>query len=465
MSTHPDFEFSVPVIVAGGGACGMSAALALRDAGIDVLVLERDKVSSGSTGMSQGMICGAGTKMQASLGISDTPDALYADIMEKVHSQTDPVIARTIAEQSGPTLDWLVERWSIPLELDELWQPRYGHTAKRLHGWIGHTGQELLDLMVAKATEAGAMILNEARLADVHTDANGQVVGVRVERPGGIVEHIGCAALVLATCGFGGNRELVARYMPEAAKARYHGHEGNKGDGILIGEKLGAQLSDMGAYQGYGMLTEPSGITSAPNLIMFGGVLVNATGQRFVDELEDVSGLVHHVLSQPGGVAWLVFDAHLEAMCQRIPDVQQMIDLGASRPAANFAELAAIIGAPEEVVARTMQDVARIRAGEKPDPFGRRFGESFELKPPYRAAKVTGALYHTQGGLQINEDAQVMRPDGTVLPNLFAGGGAARGVSGPGASGYLPAMGLCTAVTLGRVAGLSAARLTSRVDA
>ena len=403
--------------------------------------------------------------MQAAKGINDSPDALYRDIMDKVHGQTDPVIARAIAEQSAPTLDWLVERWGVPLELDELWQPRYGHRAKRLHGWIGHTGQELLDLLAAKASEAGAMLLSEARLADVFADADGRISGVKVERPGGVVELIGCQALVLATCGFGGNHDLIARYMPEAASARYHGHEGNKGDGILIGQKLGAKLADMGAYQGYGMLTDPSGITSAPNLVMFGGVLINAEGKRFIDELEDVSGLVHHVLAQPGGVAWLVFDAHLEAMCQRIPDVQQMIDLGASRPAETIAELAAIIGAPEQVVAQTMADVQAIRSGAMTDPFGREFGESYELTPPYRAAKVTGALYHTQGGLQIDAGARVLREDGTPLPNLFAGGGAARSVSGPGASGYLPAMGLCTAVTLGRVAGLSAARLVTPVAA
>jgi fumarate reductase flavoprotein subunit len=71
---------------------------------------------------------------------------------------------------------------------------------------------------------------------------------------------------------------------------------------------------------------------------------------------------------------------------------------------------------------------------------------------------VVGAIYHTQGGLQIDGSAQVLRPDGTALPNLFAGGGAARSVSGPSSWGYLPAMGLCTAVTLGRLAGEAAAR-------
>jgi fumarate reductase flavoprotein subunit len=78
---------------------------------------------------------------------------------------------------------------------------------------------------------------------------------------------------------------------------------------------------------------------------------------------------------------------------------------------------------------------------------------------PYHAFRVGGAIYHTQGGLQTDGQARVLRADGSALPNLFAGGGAARGVSGPSSWGYLPAMGLCAAVTTGRLAGQAAAAL------
>jgi fumarate reductase flavoprotein subunit len=78
---------------------------------------------------------------------------------------------------------------------------------------------------------------------------------------------------------------------------------------------------------------------------------------------------------------------------------------------------------------------------------------------PYYVVKVTGALFHTQGGLVVDENGQVLRPDGSQLPNLFAGGGAARGVSGPDASGYIAGNGLVTATTFGRLAGIAAAKL------
>ena len=91
--------------------------------------------------------------------------------------------------------------------------------------------------------------------------------------------------------------------------------------------------------------------------------------------------------------------------------------------------------------------------------FGRRFDPAKRLTPPYYGVRVTGTLFHTQGGLVVDRDARVLRKNGERFPNLFAGGGAARGLSGPEAWGYLSGNGLLTAVTLGRAAGLATATL------
>jgi fumarate reductase flavoprotein subunit len=99
-----------------------------------------------------------------------------------------------------------------------------------------------------------------------------------------------------------------------------------------------------------------------------------------------------------------------------------------------------------------------------PDRFGRNFSSQSELKPPYLAVKVTGALFHTQGGLMITPKTRVVRPSGIPFPNLFAAGGAAVGVSGNTASGYLSGNGLLTATVFGRLAGENAALLASDRD-
>jgi fumarate reductase flavoprotein subunit len=86
------------------------------------------------------------------------------------------------------------------------------------------------------------------------------------------------------------------------------------------------------------------------------------------------------------------------------------------------------------------------------------------LTPPFHAVRVTGALFHTQGGLALDDRARVLRKDGSVLPSLFAAGGAAVGISGAHASGYLSGNGLMTAVTLGRIAGRAAAEVAYQSD-
>jgi len=453
-----DFEFVVPVLIVGAGACGAVAALAARDEGATPLVIERDAVPSGSTGMSQGLFCAAGTASQKAHGIDDDADTFFADIMAKTRGQTDPTIARAIAEGSGPCLDWLVERHGLPWTLDTGFRASYGNSRQRVHGWHGRGGADMIQLLHRRMAEQEIDVLLEARLAEIVAEDE-RVRGVVVERPDGALERIGCEALVLACGGFAGNREMVAEHMPEMANARYNGHEGNRGDGIRLGAAIGAAVADMGSYQGYGMLTDPQGVTVPPGVLVEGGVLVNAEGRRFVCETDDVAGLVHPVLAQPGGTAWVVYDAAIEAKCDYIPEIRQLIELNAARTADSLDELAAKIAVDAVNLRATVAEAAAAQG--RTDAFGRTWQEDRAPVPPFRALKVTGAIYHTQGGLQIDGNARVLRPDGTPLPNLFAGGGAARGVSGPSYWGYLPAMGLCAAVTLGRIAGRAAARLVA----
>jgi fumarate reductase flavoprotein subunit len=445
-------DFTVPVVIAGAGAAGLTAALAARAAGAEVLILEREAAPGGTTAMSQGNICGAGTASQALHGEDDSPDILFADILAKTRGQTDPALARAIADEAGRTLDWLVARWDLPWELDLKFKASFGHSRRRVHSWLGCGGADMVQLFAARALEAGCDLYPQARLSDLHLAPDGSVAAVDVMRPDGSVETIGCGALVLATCGFAANPALVKTYIAEAADAAANTHPGATGDGMMLGAKAGGALADMAAYQGYGMLSVGYQITTPPSVLVEGGIAVNALGARFCDELEDISGMVRHTLAQPGGVAWVLYDARIEAACAYIPEMAQFIALGAAKTGDTLAELCAATGLPEEALAATLA-----ACGREPDAFGRSFASGPPPAAPYRALKVSGALYHTQGGLQVDGRARVLRPDGTAIPNLYAAGGAARGVSGPGAWGYLPAMGLGSAVTLGRLAGEAAA--------
>jgi fumarate reductase flavoprotein subunit len=457
-----DFEFSVPVLVVGGGACGTVAALAAHAAGAGVLLIEQEASPAGTTAMSQGLMCAAGTAQQRALGIDDSADILLADIIAKTRGQADPVIARAVAQGSGPCLDWLTREIGYPFEVDLGFRAAYGHSRQRMHGWPGHGGADMVQLLHQKLADRGIDVLLQARLVDIVADSDGRVLGVMFERPDGQRERIGCDALILASGGFAANRAMVSNYMPEAMAARLNCPEGLRGDGIVLGAKLGAALADMGSYQGYAMLADPTGITVPPGILVEGGVLVNNSGARFVDEIADIAGMVHPVMAQPDGTAWVVFDAAIESLCAYTQEVQALREAGAIRVAEDIESLAAIIGADAAILAAALDEAAAAAKAGHVDAQGRTWGKDHPPRWPLHTVKVGGAIYHTQGGLQIDADARVLHPDGTPFPNLFAGGGAARGVSGPSWWGYLPAMGLGSAITLGRIAGMAAAGLVKR---
>jgi fumarate reductase flavoprotein subunit len=461
-----EFEFTVPILIVGGGACGCIAALAANDVGVPPVLIEADARPMGSSGMSQGLICAAGTRAQAAHDVDDGGETFLADILAKTRGLADPLTARTIAFESGPTLDWMVSVHDLPWELDLGFRPAYGNSRFRVHGWRGHGGQDMVDLLHQRLAEAGIDVMREAKLVDIVADPEGRVLGVALERPDGAVDRVGCETLILACGGFAANHDMVARYMPEAASARNNGHEGSHGTGILLGQRLGASVGDMGSYQGYGMLTDPQGITVPPGVIIEGGILVNSEGRRFTDETTDISGMVHPVIAQPGDHVWLLADQRIEESCAYIPEMQALIELNAAKQADTVEELALRIGVDPAALAASLADAREAQANRRPDSQGRLWGDDLPPVGPFRAFRVVGAIYHTQGGLQIDGSARVVRPDGTAFPNLFAGGGSARSVSGPSSWGYLPAMGLCTAVTLGRIAGESAARqVLSAADA
>lgn len=456
-----DFDFSVPVLVAGAGACGAVAALAAADAGAAVLVVERDDRPGGSTGMSQGLFCAAGTESQRANGVDDDPQTFFNDIMAKSRGLADPSIARAIADHSAPTLEWLRTAHDLPWELDTRFRASYGNSRLRVHGWPGHAGLDMVQLLHRRMADAGIDVLMETRLVDIFLGDDGRVRGVALERADGAVERIGCDALILACGGFGANREMTERYMPETATIRYNGHEGSEGDAILIGERLGAALGDMGSYQGYAMLTDPQGISVPPVVLLEGGLIVNAQGERFTDETLDIAGMVHPLSAQPDALGWVIFDAGIEQRCAHIPELGALIELNAPRAADSIDELAERIGADAAALKAALAEAQAASAAGQADAQGRQWDVSPPVAP-YRALRVTGALYHTQGGLEIDAAARVLRTDGTAFPNLFAGGGSARSVSGPSSWGYLPAMGLTTAVTLGRLAGEAAAQSAAR---
>jgi fumarate reductase flavoprotein subunit len=451
------FDVEVPILVIGAGAAGLVAGLAARTEGADILLLERDAVPRGSTALSAGLVPAAGTRWQRAAGIVDDPDILAGDIWRKCHGKTDRAAVDTVARAIGPVLDWLGETHGLAFSvITDFTYP--GHSAYRMHGLADRSGLSLVDGLRAAAERAGVEILTDAHATTLFARADGSIAGVGIVRPDGRAERVACGALILACNGYGGNKMLVARHIPTLADGLYFGHVGNQGDAVLWGEVLGAATADLAGHQGHGSVAHPHGILITWATMTEGGFQVNRDGRRFHDESKGYSEAAAPVIAQADGLAWSIFDTRVAGIARQFEDFRRAEAQGAVMVADDLTALANRAGLPAGALVETAAEVAALRAEGVRDRFGRDWGAAKALGPPFAAVKVTGALFHTQGGLVVDSGARVLRRDLSPLPNLFAAGGAARGVSGPDASGYLSGNGLLTAIAYGYLAGREAAR-------
>jgi fumarate reductase flavoprotein subunit len=361
-------------------------------------------------------------------------------------------LVKAYSEAIGPAMDALETHHHIPWQLlDQFLYP--GHSVHRMHAVPEKTGEGLMTRLRAAADAACVVVLTQAHVTALHADSAGTVQGLSYSQPDGSISQLSCDAVVLACNGFGGNADMVKQHLPAMKDAQYAGHVGNDGSAVAWGLQLGAALADMGAYQGHGSWAIPQGSLISWALMMEGGVQINTLGERFHDETQGYSEAAVQVLNQPDGLAWNVFDNQLLRFAQDFPDFVAAQAAGAVKSAADVVSLAAIIGCSVESLEKTMSSV---NSSTGADAWGRTFKRP--LLGPFHAIKVTGALFHTQGGLNINAHCQVLKPNGETLPNLYAAGGAARGVSGAEVWGYLSGNGLLSAIAGGHIAAQAVAQ-------
>lgn len=443
----PTFDLAVETLIVGAGACGMVAALAAEEAGQEVLLVEADAVPSGSTALSAGLIPAAGTRFQAEAGIEDTPALFAQDIQAKAHDENDPALVTALTEQAGAVIEWLADRHGLPFSVVRDFDYP-GHSRRRMHGLPQRAGRELIDALRSRIEAREIPLICNRRATRLFV-AEDIVKGAELALPDGSVETVGCERLVLACNGFGGNAQMVAQHMPQISEAVWFGHDGNRGEAVDWGRALGAATRHLGAYQGHGNVAHPHGILITWATITEGGFQVNAEGRRFWDESQGYSEAARAVLGQPGGFAWTVFDSRIAGIARQFEDFKQAEHQGAVITADSVESLADRLGLPVDALRQTFDAIPE--GGS--DGFGRMW-QSPALTPPYHAVKVTGALFHTQGGLEVDPaTAQVRKASGGVFANLYAAGGAACGVSGKGDSGYLSGNGLLAATVLGYIAG------------
>ena len=444
------------ILVIGAGACGLCAAIAAHDQGLSTAIVEKMDRPGGNSALSTGSVPAAGSRFQREAGIADDAETYFRDLMAIAGDADNPELVRLMTEVSAETVEWLIDDVGARLRLVTAYK-HIGHSVPRLHAPPSRRGADLVDDLLA-AVEARDIPLALGNSVRELLVEDGAVRGGLVDAGDGKAFEIRAARTILAVNGFGANPQLVARFCPEIAGARYFGARGSSGEAVLWGERLGAALDNMAAYQGYAAVADPHGGLLSWTTIEKGGILVGADGRRFGDESSGYSGYARTVLAQ-GDHAYAVFDQRIFDIAAQEEEFCELEAYGAFKCADNVEELALACGLDAHALRDEVDDYNAAAAGRRGDRFGRKEFGLGPLEPPFYACRVVPGMFHTQGGLRIDREARVLRASGEAIPNLYAGGGAAAGISGrSGALGYASGNGLLTAVALGRIAALSAAR-------
>ncbi|MDQ8727349.1 FAD-binding protein [Bradyrhizobium sp. LHD-71] len=447
-------DAQIDVLVVGAGACGLAAAITAHDRGVSTAIIEKRHVPGGNSSLSTGSVPAANSRLQREAGIVDSPDALVADLMNIAKETDDLALVRRLAEVSGGVVEWLIDDVGARMQLITAYK-HIGHSVSRLHAPVSRVGQDLVDDLLGAVERRGIPLAVGNAAIDLLVE-NGAVKGAIVESSDGRFE-MRAEKTILAVNGFAANNALIKRYCPEIAGADYFGAPGSTGEAVIWGEKLGADFANMAAYQGYAAVAYPHGSLLSWTTMEKGGILIDDSGSRFGDESLGYSGFAKHVLNH-GRTTYAVFDQRIFDIATQEQEFRELDELGGIKKGKDAREFAAKLDVSPDAFEGELARYNQAAAGEAKDRFGR---SNFGLAPltgMLCGCQVKPGLFHTQGGLRVDADARVLRPDGKPIPNLFAGGGAAAGISGrAGALGYASGNGLLSAIALGRLAALAGA--------
>jgi fumarate reductase flavoprotein subunit len=436
------------VLVIGGGGAGICAALSAAEQGAQVILCEKTSVLGGATALSSGKIPAVGTKQQIDMGAEDSIEECVIDIMRPNNYSVRPDLVYAVTEQSKDLIEWTESHgavWTVDKVL------YYGQTAYRMHT-ANDAGKGLTDTLIASMnSQPITQMLSCEILGLILDDEDDSVVGAYGKSDGDDIALL-ASNTVLCSSGFANNSDMLAQYCPEAVDAFKLVAPGATGEGILWAEELGAQLQNMGAYQGHAFHGVDNGQTLEQGVANNGGVIVNLAGRRFMNEYGGYSELSPHVLAQTDHIAFLCFS---DIQVEKSAKFAGWESEGIVMKGATATELAAAIGVDAATLGKTFAEYqSGIEKGE--DKFNRsHLPENFN--GPYYAVKITGEIRHTQGGMSTDVVGHVFRPDKSLIKGLYAAGGCTEGFSSRGGAAYMSGNGLIQALLFGKVAGAAAA--------
>lgn len=469
------WDDATDVLIVGGGGAGISAAIAAADAGAQVTVLEAASDAGGSTAMAGGLIyMGGGTPTQLACGFEDDIEEMYQYLLQASGPDADCAKVRLYCDRTLEHYDWLTRQGVVfkpeyyphkhtntPTEAalmitgnEEAW-PYINHAKPAPRGHKpqikgDHGGIPLMQNLLRSAREKGVRILCDARALAAIKRAD-EVVGLAVRIDMQQKYFRARRGVVLAAGGFILNREMVEAYAPRLALGNYpNGNPNDTGDGIRIGLGAGAAVSNM--HEGF--ICTPF----YPPRQFLESIIVDETGQRFINEDVYHGRLGSAILDRPDGRYFLIIDSrHFEVL-----DRPPMGGYPVAGTGENIDELAAELNLPPAALSATLDNYNRAANAGEDAAFHKHAKYLVPLdRPPYAAFDLTpgnGAIFATMtfGGLDTLPSGEVLTGDQQIIPGLYAAGRNSAGLPRC-AEGYSSGMSIGDATFFGRLAGASAA--------
>jgi len=494
---RPDETIDTDIVIVGGGGAGMTAAIEAANAGKKIVILESQGMAGGNSirstgGMDAGQTPEPGknnfdeaagvektlktaeekyadnatiTALAATVreqwaayqaapsGYFDSVELFELDTMIGGKGINNPELVHALASNSADAIQWL-ESVGAPLPSVSSFG---GASVKRIHRPVNAEGKTvsvgtfMLPILEENAKKLGADLRLETRAKKLLVDESGKIVGVEAEGPTGEKVTVNAKAVILASGGFGANLEMVTKYRPELEGFMTTNAKGALGDGILMGEEVGAATVDLEQIQIHPTVEMNTAALITEGLRGDGAILVNSNGQRFTDEVGTRDAVSAAEIKQPGSFAYLIVD---QAMVDASNVIQGYIKKGYTTQGESYATLAEALQIDPTAFETTMNEWNAAVEAKTDSQFGRTSFASPLNTAPYYAIKVTPGVHHTMGGLKINSEAEVLTADGNKIPGLFAAGEVTGGVHG---ANRLGGNAVADFVVFGRIAGKQAA--------
>lgn len=448
------------VVVIGAGGAGFSAASEAKNAGANVVLLEKMPAVGGNSLISGAEMNAARNWVQPKLGIlDDSAERHAADTFKGGDKKGDMKVINVMTANALDAAKWCRDYLGVRFEDDNLFFFG-GHSRKRALIPVGHTGTEFIAKFQAKADELGIPVITDMKAEELIKDKTGRVVGVKATSHGATYTFNAKGGVVLATGGFGANKAMVKKYNPKIdERFKTTDAPGTTGEALYMAKRAGAQLVNMGYIQTYPICDPISGVIELIADSRFdGAIMLNQEGKRFVEELERRDVLSEAILKQTGNYCWVLWNDNIGKISNTVKEhpteYEAFTKQGIMATCPDLKCIADFTKMPLKQLESTVKRVSSMAGKGNDKDFHHRGGLMDMSEGQYYVIKAVPSTHHTMGGVRINEKAQALTAKGQVIPGLWAAGevtGVTHGTNRLGGNAYTDI------IVFGRIAGEAAA--------